>query len=54
MKYQPRFEAEYQDIYERKITAVQEFRIDEQNKRPSLGDLYFTINGRRLRKEEKP
>jgi len=45
---EPRLEAEYQDIYERRITTVQEFRIDEQNRRAFLGELYFTINGRRL------
>ncbi len=46
----PRLEAKYQDIYERKITTVQEFRIEEQNKnkRVFLGDLYFTVNGKRL------
>ena len=49
--YQPRVEAEYLDIYERKVTTVQEFRIDEQNKKPFLGELYFTINGRRLGEE---
>ena len=51
--YHPQLEAEYQDIYERKITTVQQFRIDEQNenKRAFLGELYFTINGRRLGKE---
>ncbi len=49
----PRLEAEYRDIYERNITTVQEFRIDEQkgNKRAFLGELYFTINGRRIGKE---
>ncbi|MBM4446584.1 MAG: hypothetical protein FJ023_04425 [Chloroflexi bacterium] len=46
--YCPRLETEYQDIYERKITTVQEFRIDKQNKKAFLGELYFTINGRRL------
>jgi len=46
--YQPKLEAEYQDIYEREVTTVQEFRIDEQNKRAFLGELYFTVNGRRL------
>jgi hypothetical protein len=46
--YCPQLEAEYQDIYERKITTVQEFRIDKQNKKACLGELYFTINGRRL------
>jgi len=49
--YSPRLEAEYQDIHERKITTVQEFRIDAENERVSLGDLYFTINGRRLGRE---
>ena len=46
--YCPRLETEYQDIYERKITTVQEFRIDKKNKKACLGELYFTINGRRL------
>jgi len=49
--YRPRLEAEYQDIYERKITTVQEFRIDEQNEKAFLGELYFTVNGRRLGEE---
>jgi len=51
--YCPRLEVEYQDIYERKITTVQEFRIEEQNntKRAFLGDLYFTVNGKRLGEE---
>jgi hypothetical protein len=49
--YQPRVEAEYLDIYERKVTTVQKFRIDEQNQRAFLGELYFTINGRRLGEE---
>ncbi len=44
----PRLEAEYQDIYERKITTVQEFRVDKKNRKAFLGELYFTINGRRL------
>lgn len=50
---QPRLEAEYQDIYERKIVTVQKFRIEEQNKtkRAFIGDLYFTVNGRRLGEE---
>jgi len=49
----PRLEAEYQDIYERKIVTVQEFCIEEQNntKRAFLGDLYFTVNGKRLGEE---
>jgi hypothetical protein len=46
--YCPRLETEYQDIYERKITTVQEFRIDKQNKKAFLGELYLKINGRRL------
>jgi hypothetical protein len=49
--YQPRVEAEYLDIYERKVTTVQKFRIDEQNERALLGVLYFTVNGRRLGEE---
>lgn len=49
--YGPRVEAEYLDIYERKITTVQEFRIDEQNKKVFLAELYFAINGRRLGEE---
>ena len=51
--YQPRLEAEYQDIYEREVTTVQKFRIEEQNgnKRAFLGDLYFTVNGKRLGEE---
>ena len=48
----PRLEAEYQDIYERDITTVREFRIDEQNRRAFLGELYFTVDGRRLGQEE--
>jgi hypothetical protein len=52
-EYQPRLEAEYQDIYERHITTVQEFRIEDHdnNKRAFLGELYFTVNGRRLGEE---
>jgi len=51
--YQPRLEAEYQDIHERKITTIQKFHIEEQNnsKKAFWGDLYFTINGRRLGQE---
>ncbi len=49
--YHPRLEAEYQDIYERKITTVQEFHIDEEAKTAFLGDLYFTVNGKRLGEE---
>ena len=52
-EYCPHLLAEYRDIYERKITTVQEFCIEEQNdyKRVILGDLYFTVNGRRLGEE---
>ncbi len=39
------------DITRRKITTVQAFRIDEKNKRAFLGELYFTVDGRRLGKE---
>lgn len=49
--YHPHLLAEYQDIYERRITTVQKFRIDEQNKRAFLGELYFTIDGKRLGEE---
>jgi hypothetical protein len=49
--YQPRVEAEYLDIYERKVTTVQEFRIDEQSKKPFLGQIYFSIDDRRLGEE---
>ena len=49
--YHPRLQAEYQDIYKRRITTVQEFRVDEQNRGISLGELYFTINGKRLGEE---
>ncbi len=52
--YQVKLEAEYRDIYERRIATVQEFRVDEENRGTSLGELYFTINGRRLGKESKP
>jgi hypothetical protein len=46
--YSPRLEAEYQDIYERPTTTVQEFRFDAENRTAVLGDLYFTVDGRRL------
>ena len=46
--YHSRLIAEYQDIYERSITTVQEFQIDQQNKKALLGELYFTINNIRL------
>ncbi len=52
-KYCPRLVAEYRDIYERKITTVQEFVLDKENNRSFIGELYFTINGRRLGKEIK-
>ena len=47
----PPGEAEYEDIYERKIAAIQEFHIDEQNKKAFLGELYFAVNGKRLGEE---
>jgi hypothetical protein len=47
----PRMQAEYEDIYERKIITIQELRVDEKNKRAFLGDLYFMINGRRIGKK---
>lgn len=48
--YQPKLVAEYQDIYERKISTIQGFRIDEKNgdKKAFLGEVYFTVNGKRL------
>jgi hypothetical protein len=49
--YHPYLLAEYQDIYERIITTVQRFRIDEQNRRAFLGELYFEVNNRRLGQE---
>lgn len=49
--YSPRLEAEYQDIYETPITTVQEFRFDAENRTAVLGDLYFTVDGRRLGEE---
>jgi hypothetical protein len=49
--YSPRLEAEYQDIYERKLTTVQEFSFDKDKERAHLGELYFTVDGRRLGEE---
>ena len=49
--YSPRLEAKYQDIYERKLTTVQEFSFDKGKEKAHLGELYFTVNGRRLGKE---
>jgi hypothetical protein len=49
--YQPRLEAEYSDIYGRRIGTVQEIRYDENTKKAFLGELYFTVNGQRLGKE---
>jgi hypothetical protein len=49
--YSPRLEAEYQDIYERRLTTVQEFSFDKGKEKAYLGDLYFTVNGRRLGEE---
>jgi len=53
-EYQPRLEAEYLDIYERTITTVQEFRIDEQNKKAFVGELYFKVNDKRLGEVSSP
>ncbi len=49
-EYHPHLLAEYRDIYEREISTIQEFRIEEHNnyKIVLLGELYFKINGRRL------
>ena len=45
--YHPRLVAEYQDIYERSITTVQEFRIDKESKRAFVGELILSkIDGR--------
>jgi hypothetical protein len=55
--YRPRLEAKYQDVYERRITTVREFHIIEEQdntKRAFLGDLYFTVNGKRLGRETTP
>jgi len=49
--YSPQLEAEYQDIYERKLTTVQEFSFDRGEEKAHLGELYFTVNGRRLGQE---
>jgi hypothetical protein len=49
--YSPRLEAEYQDIYERKLTTVQEFSFNKGKEKAHLGELYFTVNGRRLGEE---
>jgi len=51
--YHLRLKAGYQDIYEKNITTVQEFRIEEENgnKKAFLGELYFTVNGKRLGEE---
>jgi hypothetical protein len=51
--YHPHLLAEYKDIYERDITTVQEFRIEKEQEyeKVSLGELYFTVNGRRLGQE---
>jgi len=54
--HEPRVEAEYLDIYRRKVTTVQKFRIEEQdnNKRAFMGEIHFAINGRRLGEETPP
>jgi len=49
--YSPRLEADYQDIYERRLTTVQEFSFDRGEEKAHLGELYFTVNGRRLGEE---
>ncbi len=49
--HRTKLKAEYQDIYKRNITTIQEFRIDEENKRAFVGELYFIINDRRLGQE---
>ena len=49
--YSPQLEAEYQDIYERKLTTVQEFSFDKGKGKAHLGELYFTVNDRRLGEE---
>jgi hypothetical protein len=50
-KYSPRLKAEYQDIYERRLTTVQEFSFDTGEEKAHLGELYFTVDGRRLGEE---
>ena len=49
--YSPRLEAEYQDVYERRLTTVQEFSFDRGGEKAHFGELYFTVNGRRLGQE---
>ena len=49
--YSPRLEAEYQDIYKRRLGTVQEFSFDRGEEKAHLGQLYFTLNGRRLGEE---
>ena len=48
--HHPRLEAVYQDIYERKINTIQEFRIEEEDGRKMafIGELYFKIDDKRL------
>ena len=47
----PRLKAEYQDIYERKLTTVQEFSFDKGNEKAYLGELCSTVDRRRLGEE---
>ncbi len=49
--YSPRLKAEYQDIYERRLTTVQEFSFDSGGEKAHLGELFFTVDGRRLGEE---
>jgi len=50
--YSPRLVAEYQDIYKRKLTTVQEFSFDRGHEKAYIGDLYFRVNGERLGEEK--
>ncbi len=51
--HHPRLEAEYQDIHERNLTTVLVFAFDKGEKKANVGELYFTVNGRRLGQEVK-
>jgi hypothetical protein len=46
--YSPRLKAEYQDIYGRRLTTVQEFSFDSAGEKAHLGELFFTVDARRL------
>jgi len=52
--FHTQLEAEYYDIYGREIITVQELNIVKGDKRAFFGDLYFTINGKRLGEEATP